>query len=415
MNNVKKPDDEQRSLQILDELSGGGTITQRDLSRRLGIALGLVNSYIKNLVTKGYVTVKAIPPKRYAYYLTPKGFAEKTRLTFHLLHDYTRIYREAKSNLKEIFSHLISSGVKRVVFAGVDEVAEIAYLTLQETGMVLAGVADDEKVGQEFFGNHVVPFEDINRFEYDAIIVTSYLRRGQVLNALLDLGIDEDAVRMIWDVTDQNAPVGPVEALPSNGHVIWHDGYLRQDDWYALNRHKSGLVWFTGLSASGKSTIAHGIQKELYKKGVRAYVLDGDNVRHGLNANLGFSPEDRQENIRRIVEVSKLFVDAGIFVIAAFISPFRKDREFARKQLPEGKFMEVYVKCPVDICETRDPKGQYKKARAGIIKNYTGVNAPYEEPESPELILDTSQFDIDQSVNRVMKLMNEKGFITGNE
>jgi len=408
MNNLKKPEDEQRSLQILDELSGGASITQRDLSRRLGIALGLVNSYIKNLVTKGYVTVKAIPPKRYAYYLTPKGFAEKTRLTFHLLNDYTRIYREAKNNLKEIFSHLISSGVKRVVFAGVDEVTEIAYLTLQETGMILAGVADNEKVGQEFFGNHVVPFEDINRFEYDAIIVTSYLRRGQVLNALLDLGIDEGAVRMIWDVTDQSAPV---RTLPSNDHVISHDGYIRQDDWYTLNRHKSGLVWFTGLSASGKSTIAHGIQKELYKKGVRAYVLDGDNVRHGLNANLGFSPEDQKEDIRRIVEVSKLFVDAGIFVIAAFISPIRKDR----KQLPEGKFMEVYVKCPVDVCETRDPKGQYKKARAGIIKNYTGINAPYEEPESPELILETAKLNIDQSVNLVMELMNMNGFITGHE
>jgi len=358
------------------------------------------------------VTVKAIPPKRYAYYLTPKGFAEKTRLTFHLLNDYTRIYREAKNNLKEIFSHLISSGVKRVVFAGVDEVTEIAYLTLQETGMILAGVADNEKVGQEFFGNHVVPFEDINRFEYDAIIVTSYLRRGQVLNALLDLGIDEGAVRMIWDVTDQSAPV---RTLPSNDHVISHDGYIRQDDWYTLNRHKSGLVWFTGLSASGKSTIAHGIQKELYKKGVRAYVLDGDNVRHGLNANLGFSPEDQKEDIRRIVEVSKLFVDAGIFVIAAFISPIRKDREFARKQLPEGKFMEVYVKCPVDVCETRDPKGQYKKARAGIIMNYTGINAPYEEPESPELILETAKLNIDQSVNLVMELMNMNGFITGHE
>src|SRR5512147_488144 len=157
--------DQHRSLQILDELANNDSLTQRDLASRLGIALGLVNSYIKNLVAKGYLTVKAIPPKRYAYYLTPKGFTEKTRLTYDLLHDYTRVYREARKNLKQLFQELQTSGMKRVVFAGADEVAEIAFITLQETSLELAGIIDGEQSGKIFFGREIQPLSAIKQIQ----------------------------------------------------------------------------------------------------------------------------------------------------------------------------------------------------------------------------------------------------------
>jgi len=170
-------------------------------------------------------------------------------------------------------------------------------------------------------------------------------------------------------------------------------------------------VWFTGLSASGKSTIAHSVEKELFHKSIRTYVLDGDNVRHGLNSNLGFSREDRKENLRRIAELSKLFVDAGILVIAAFISPYREDREYIRKCFEGDNFLEIYVKCSVEECERRDPKGQYKKARAGIIKEYTGISAPYEEPDTPDLIIDTEKMSIEDSVKSIIRFLSEKHFM----
>jgi adenylylsulfate kinase len=188
-------------------------------------------------------------------------------------------------------------------------------------------------------------------------------------------------------------------------NVFWHKGFVCRDDRNRLNSHKSGLIWLTGLSASGKSTIAHAVEKELFEKGIRAYVLDGDNIRHGLNSDLGFSREDRRENLRRIVEVSKLFVDAGMILIAAFISPYREDRAYIRRCFEGDNFFEVYVKCSVETCEKRDPKGQYKKARAGIIKNYTGISSPYEEPENPELIIETEQMDLDNSVKQVIELL----------
>ena len=194
-------------------------------------------------------------------------------------------------------------------------------------------------------------------------------------------------------------------------NIIRHKGYINRSDRNALNNHKSGLVWFTGLSASGKSSIAHSLEKELYKKGIRTYALDGDNVRHGLNSNLGFSREDRKENLRRIAELSKLFVDAGILVIAAFISPYREDREYIRKYFEGDNFLEIYVKCSVEECERRDPKGQYKKARAGIIKEYTGISAPYEEPENPDLIINTEKVTIDDSVKSIIEFLNDKHFI----
>ena len=198
----------------------------------------------------------------------------------------------------------------------------------------------------------------------------------------------------------------------AENHVIWHEVLVTREDRNRLNRHKSGLIWLTGLSASGKSTIAHGVEKILHDRGIRTYVLDGDNIRHGLNANLGFSPEDRQENLRRVAEVSRLFADAGMLVLAAFISPYRKDREYIRKRCANDNFIEIYVKCCLEECERRDPKGQYKKARAGMIKNYTGISAPYEEPEHHDLVLDTSNCTPESAVATVLKYLEQCGVIS---
>ncbi len=186
-----------RSLQILDELSNDDSLTQRDLSGRLGIALGLVNSYITNLVAKGYITVKAIPPKRYAYYLTPKGFAEKTRLTYDLLHDYTRIYREARKNFRQLFHDLETGGIKNVVFAGADETAEIAYITLQETHIKLVDVVDGDLAGKNFFGRRIRPISAVHDMRYDVVVVTSYLKRKQLFKQLSDAGVGKGAIRAV--------------------------------------------------------------------------------------------------------------------------------------------------------------------------------------------------------------------------
>jgi adenylylsulfate kinase len=198
-------------------------------------------------------------------------------------------------------------------------------------------------------------------------------------------------------------------------HITWHNGYVNRQDRNSLNNHKSGLVWFTGLPSSGKSTIAHRVEKELFNRGIRIYVLDGDNVRHGLTSNLGFSREDRKENLRRIVELSKLMVDAGLIVLAAFISPYREDREYVKSRFKGDNFLEIYVKCSVEECERRDPKGNYKKARAGIIKGYTGVSAPYEEPKNPDLLIDTEELDLERSVNKILELLDKKNFISLDE
>ena len=189
-----------RSLQILDELSNNDAMTQRDLSQRLGIALGLVNSYIKNLVAKGYITVKNIPSKRYAYYLTPKGFAEKSRLAYDLLQDYTRIYREARNNYRQLFFELERSGVKRIVFAGADEVAEFAYITLQDSKLELAGVVDPDRAEEVFFGRKIQPMTGLNNMEYDSIVITSYLKRESLHRALLDHGIADQNIREIFAI-----------------------------------------------------------------------------------------------------------------------------------------------------------------------------------------------------------------------
>jgi DNA-binding MarR family transcriptional regulator len=206
--NTERPNpaelDHYRSLQILDELSGSDSLTQRDLSSRLGIALGLVNSYIKNLVAKGFITIKAIPSKRYAYYLTPKGFTEKTRLTYHLLQDYTRIYREARTNFNQLFHDLEKKGVKNIIFAGADEVAEIAYITLQETGLKLVGVVDEKKVGGMFFSKTIGPLKDIAGLDYDKVIVTSYLNRKAIYQELIDSKIDKKDIQVIFSIKNDH-------------------------------------------------------------------------------------------------------------------------------------------------------------------------------------------------------------------
>jgi adenylylsulfate kinase len=176
-------------------------------------------------------------------------------------------------------------------------------------------------------------------------------------------------------------------------------------------KQKGVILWFTGLSGSGKSTVANEVAYKLHEMGKLAYILDGDNIRHGLNKDLGFSPEDRKENIRRISEVANLFADAGLITITAFISPYAKDRNFCRKLAENGRFLEVYTKASLETCEKRDPKGMYKKARAGEIKDFTGINAPYEEPENPEIIIDTDKETVDESAEKVVKKLEELGFI----
>ena len=185
-------------------------------------------------------------------------------------------------------------------------------------------------------------------------------------------------------------------------NITWHEGYITREDRETLLKQRGAVLWFTGLSGSGKSTLARGVEQRLYKMGHLSYVLDGDNVRHGLNKNLGFSPEDREENIRRIGEVAKLFYDAGVFAMTAFISPYRKDRDLARGLIDDSRFVEIYCACSLETCEVRDPKGLYKKARAGEIQEFTGISAPYEPPKAPEIVLETDRLSIDASVDRVL-------------
>jgi len=198
------------------------------------------------------------------------------------------------------------------------------------------------------------------------------------------------------------------EAIKS-ANITWHHGEINREDREQLNKHKAVVIWFTGLSGSGKSTLAHAVEKALFDAGCRTYVLDGDNVRHGLNRNLGFSPEDREENIRRIGEVAKLFTEAGVIALTAFISPYRGDRDRVRVLLRPGAFIEVYVKCALDVCEQRDTKGLYKKARAGEIKEFTGVSAPYEEPLAPEVVVDTAQETVEESAAKVLDHLRNQG------
>ncbi|KUP37297.1 adenylyl-sulfate kinase [Bacillus halotolerans] len=194
----------------------------------------------------------------------------------------------------------------------------------------------------------------------------------------------------------------------TNRDIVWHEASITKEEYQQKNKHKSSILWLTGLSGSGKSTIANAAARELFEQGYQVIVLDGDNIRHGLNKDLGFSDKDRKENIRRIGEVAKLFVQQGTIVITAFISPFREDRDQVRQLVEAGEFNEVYIKCDLDICEQRDPKGLYKKARNGEIPFFTGIDSPYEEPEAPELVLDSGQYDREECKNQLIEFVKQQ-------
>ena len=196
-----------------------------------------------------------------------------------------------------------------------------------------------------------------------------------------------------------------------SSNIYWHEGQIKRSDRERVNDHRGACIWFTGLSGSGKSTLANAVEEKLFEKGIRTYVLDGDNIRFGLNKNLGFSPEDRTENIRRIGEVAKLFIDAGMVVLTAFISPYRDDRDNVREIMADGDFIEVFVDCDLAVCEERDPKGLYKKARAGVIPEFTGISAPYEAPERAELVVNTSSKSVDESAEEVIRYLKSNGYL----
>lgn len=203
------------------------------------------------------------------------------------------------------------------------------------------------------------------------------------------------------------------DPTPKSDNIRWHHGEL---DEAARERALGGpgcVVWFTGLSGSGKSTVARRVERKLLEDGVRVYVLDGDNLRHGLNSDLGFAPEDRAENIRRVGEVSRLMADAGLVTLSAFVSPYRADRLKVRSRLPEGRFVEVFVDTPLAVCESRDPKGLYQKARQGVIKGFTGIDAPYEAPEAPEVHLQTDGRSVDDCADEVVAALRALGFAVG--
>jgi adenylylsulfate kinase len=196
-----------------------------------------------------------------------------------------------------------------------------------------------------------------------------------------------------------------------SSNITWHQPSVTQSDREERNRHKGVVIWFTGLPSSGKSTLAHEVERLLFDRGCNSYVLDGDNVRHRLNKDLGFSPEDRRENIRRIGEVANLFTDAGVIVLTAFISPYREDRAQARALNEPGRFFEVFCRCSVQECERRDPKGLYRKARSGEIAQFTGVNAPYEDPESPEIVVETEKHSLKQCAEQIVRHLEEHGIV----
>ena len=194
-----------------------------------------------------------------------------------------------------------------------------------------------------------------------------------------------------------------------NSSIIWHHATVTRELRELQNKHKSTVLWFTGLSGSGKSTLAHAVEEKLHQCGCRTFVLDGDNVRHGLCRDLGFEESDRRENIRRVGETAKLFIEAGIITLTAFISPFLEDRNRVRSIFQNGNFLEVYCKCPLEVCEQRDVKGLYQRARDGKVKQFTGISSPYEPPKNPELIVETDKLTLEESVIQVMGLLKTRG------
>ena len=197
-----------------------------------------------------------------------------------------------------------------------------------------------------------------------------------------------------------------------NENIVWHHATVTRTRRENLNQHKSITLWFTGLSGSGKSTIAHALEEQLHQRGCHTYVFDGDNVRHGLCGDLGFSNEDRKENIRRIGEMTRLFVDAGVIALTAFISPFREERAQVRALFDEGDFVEIYCRCSLAVCEERDVKGMYKRARNGEIAEFTGISSPYEEPVNPEVIIDTDKDSLDNSVEKLLTFLIDRNIIS---
>ncbi len=194
-----------------------------------------------------------------------------------------------------------------------------------------------------------------------------------------------------------------------SSNTVWHEATISRLRREQRNGHKGAIIWLTGLSGSGKSTLAHALEDRLFAMGCNTYVCDGDNIRHGLCGDLGFSPQDRVENIRRIGEVVKLFMDAGVIAMTAFISPYRADRDRARKLVAPGDFIEVYCECAIDVCEQRDVKGLYRRARAGEIKEFTGISAPYEEPENPELHINSGAEPVERCVQRIIDYLVAQG------
>lgn len=195
----------------------------------------------------------------------------------------------------------------------------------------------------------------------------------------------------------------------TNGEVVWHHATVTRARREQLNGHRGIVIWFTGLSGAGKSTLAHEVEEQLYRNGYRTFVFDGDNVRHGLCSDLGFLVDDRTENIRRIGEIARLFIEAGVIALTAFISPLRKDRERVRQLVGEKDFIEIYARCPLEICESRDTKGLYQRARAGEVKHFTGISSPYEPPLRPDLTLDTDSESVEQCASRVITLLRQRG------
>ena len=209
----------------------------------------------------------------------------------------------------------------------------------------------------------------------------------------------------------RHAPTTSLAGSPISTNVMWHQSTVTRTHREAQNGHRGTIIWFTGLSGSGKSTLAHAVEDCLHRYGCRSFVLDGDNVRHGLCGDLGFSVHDRQENIRRIGEVAKLFMEAGMIVLTAFISPYRADRRRVREMVKTGDFLEIYCSAGIDVCEARDVKGMYKKARAGQIAEFTGISSPYEIPEQPELIVETGHAALEDCVSQVMAELERRGVI----
>ena len=199
--------------------------------------------------------------------------------------------------------------------------------------------------------------------------------------------------------------------LAKSTNIVWHQSSVAREDRANKSGHGSAILWFTGLSGSGKSTLANAVNSALFNRGLATYVLDGDNIRHGLCKDLGFSDQDREENIRRIGEVAKLFLDAGVIVLTAFVSPFRADRERARKLVKEGDFIEIYCSANLKVCEERDTKGLYAKARKGDIKDFTGISSPYEVPDNPELLIETGSLNLDLCVEKIVLDLERRSLI----